>query len=1034
MGRGAKNYEAVPRYALPGNAANIHAHALPPYFYIPRPPPAPADDASSCINKYRPDTNNRHHAIVKAPLWVVLTTYLAYAILTLVGRMRDWADYYLHPEKFAKYLPKDGYAPLMDMEETLYHRRLYIRIRDCFNHLITNVPGRFLTVYDRKSPDYNHTFQYTGTTTEYLNVSSYNYLGFAQAQGPCADAVENMLSKCGLSYSSARMEAGFSSLHRETEKLVARFVGKEDAVIFSMGFATNSTTIPALASKGTLIVSDELNHASLRYGCRVSSATLVTFKHNDMKNLESTLRKNISKGQPRTGKPWTKILVIVEGLYSMEGTYCKLPEIVAMKDKYKFYLYVDEAHSIGALGPNGRGICDLMNVSPAKVDVLMGTFTKSFGAAGGYICGDKKIIDQVRLHSHSAIYAESVSPIVLQQIYSSMSIIMGDDGTDEGSHRLHRLASNSRYVMLRLRELGFTVYGDLGSPVIPLLLYHPAKMPAVSRELMARGIAAVIVGYPATPVSEGRIRLCVSAAHTHADLTSVEFRHLLSFILLILERHGTLFLILLFITYPVLHMIVKVGWSSILLISASNTFNVPPNFSIRNYRYRQQTSQNDSSSSNIKGISIGHFGYNNHGKVAKIKKQLHRRMSLLNLRIYACIPSNAQALVGNTSAIAYDATRNEPKAPSLSLLNLPLEILPHILIRIANPSNFSMTCKYIHRALDDCYVKALFVKERCGGLNLEGVTKRGGLICSSRRTVGCIYDDDDDDNGRRAHVVELLLRWGCFNHTKAGWDTLMRFFVRKGFVNGIRTVINECHLAASRNHARSTVIENKLIAFGTNCTHTSKLDLLDRAALQNQLGVVKYLVEDCDDGVVDVHANDERALYFASRAGHLEVVRYLIEKCGCDPLARRGKPLRSASRWNHGDLVSYLCTKTQDPTYIFEALKEAAMSGCSNCVSILVNEGCAQVDTALKHAAQRGQLGAVTTLCNDNYQQQVLEDAMVSAASHGHLDVVRFLSEKIGSIRCLRENLHLLNDSAHYWGIVELLNTFTLRNSGESVG
>ena len=231
------------------------------------------------------------------------------------------------------------------------------------------------------------------------------------------------------------------------------------------------------------------------------------------------MRNAIAQGQPSDSKhvPWKKILVVVEGLYSMEGNICCLPEILALKNKYKFYLYLDEAHSIGALGPNGRGVCDYYGVDPCEVDILMGTFTKSFGAAGGYIAAKKEIVDKIRLYCHSSVYAESISLAVLQQIYTSMSIIVGDQGGDEGRRRIQTLAKNSRFFASELRRMGFIVYG-YDSPVIPLLLCNPAKIPAFSREMLDRGIAVVVVGYPATPIITSRVRFCISAAHTEEDL------------------------------------------------------------------------------------------------------------------------------------------------------------------------------------------------------------------------------------------------------------------------------------------------------------------------------------------------------------------------------------------------------------------------------------------------------------------------------------------------------------------------------------
>ncbi|KAJ2985298.1 Serine palmitoyltransferase 2, partial [Globomyces sp. JEL0801] len=184
---------------------------------------------------------------------------------------------------------------------------------------------------------------------------------------------------------------------------------------------------------------------------------------------------------------------------------------------YKFYIYLDEAHSVGALGPNGRGVCDYYGIDPCEVDCLMGTFTKSFGAAGGYIAGSKSVIDNLRLYSHSHLYAESVSVPVLRQIYSSMRMIMGEDYGSEGRHRIQTLARNCRFFASELRRMGFIVYGQ-DSPVVPLLLMNPAKIPAFSREMLERGIAVVVVGYPATPIITSRVRFCISAAHTMEDL------------------------------------------------------------------------------------------------------------------------------------------------------------------------------------------------------------------------------------------------------------------------------------------------------------------------------------------------------------------------------------------------------------------------------------------------------------------------------------------------------------------------------------
>ena len=452
------------------------------------------------------------------PYYYLLTTYISYLILIIFGHVRDYFGKRFRRERYRHLQSRDGYAPLNSDFDNFYVRRLKMRINDCFARPVTGVPGRYITLIDRESDDFNLHFKLTGTTTDTLNMSSYNYLGFAQSEGPCADAVEETVRKHGLSLSSSRADVGTSDLHVEVEDLIARFVGKESAMLFSMGFGTNATGFPALVGKGDLVISDELNHASIRFGSRLSGAMIQMFKHNDMRDLERILREAISQGQPRTHRPWKKILLVVEGLYSMEGSMVNLPGIVALKKKYKFHLFVDEAHSIGALGPRGRGVCDYFGIDPKEVDVLMGTLTKSFGANGGYIAADKCMIDKLRLTNAGAVYGEVPAPAVLTQISSALRIIAGEFVPGQGEERLQRLAFNSRYLRLGLKRLGFIVYGHDDSPIIPVLLYNPAKMPAFSHEMLKRKISVVVVGYPATPLISSRARFCVSAAHTKDDL------------------------------------------------------------------------------------------------------------------------------------------------------------------------------------------------------------------------------------------------------------------------------------------------------------------------------------------------------------------------------------------------------------------------------------------------------------------------------------------------------------------------------------
>ncbi|SPO03057.1 probable LCB2 - serine C-palmitoyltransferase subunit [Cephalotrichum gorgonifer] len=451
--------------------------------------------------------------------YFILTTYISYLLLIAFGHARDFfGKRFGDPKHYRALKDQNGYAPLNDDFDNFYVRRLKMRLDDCFARPITGVPGRYITLMDRKSTDYNRTFQYTGTHTETLNMSSYNYLGFAQSEGPCADAVEECVRTYGVTVSSPRGDAGTTDLALEVEKEIAGFVGKPAAMVFSMGYVTNATSFPALVSKGCLIISDELNHASIRVGARFSGAVIRSFKHNDMNALEKVLREAISQGQPRTHRPWKKILVAIEGLYSMEGTMCDLPGILELKKKYKFYLFIDEAHSIGAIGPRGRGVCDYFGIDPSEIDILMGTLTKAFGANGGYIAADEETIEKLKSSNAATQLAESPAPAVLMQILAALKVIAGELCPGQGEERLQRIAFNSRYLRLGLKRLGYITYGHDDSPIIPVALYHPGKMSAFSHEMLKRKIAVVVVGYPATPLISSRARFCVSAAHNKDDM------------------------------------------------------------------------------------------------------------------------------------------------------------------------------------------------------------------------------------------------------------------------------------------------------------------------------------------------------------------------------------------------------------------------------------------------------------------------------------------------------------------------------------
>jgi serine palmitoyltransferase len=390
------------------------------------------------------------------PPVVAYFVYLSYAVLIFMGHLRDFLALLLRRGRYLRRqtgYPSDDlqfYAPLLKSWENFFTRRLYSRIQDVFNRPIASNPGAIISVMERVSDNGQKSMKVLGSLKnldtdrqrqEYiygkyyatthdgkvarncLNLGSYNYLGFADDWATtCASDVKGSLGELPVSVSSARNEYGSTVLHRELERTVAAFLGKEDALVLNMGFNTNATTIPALVGPGDLLLSDELNHTSIVNGARASGAAIRIFRHNDMDHLDSVLREAVVMGRPRTRRPWNKILVIVEGIYSMEGEYCDLRNIVRVCKKYGAYVYLDEAHSIGAMGATGRGVAEYTGTDTADIDIMMGTFTKSFGGMGGYIAASKETIAFLRLRCSGSAYHNALSPVVCQQVLTSFKV------------------------------------------------------------------------------------------------------------------------------------------------------------------------------------------------------------------------------------------------------------------------------------------------------------------------------------------------------------------------------------------------------------------------------------------------------------------------------------------------------------------------------------------------------------------------------------------------------------------------------------
>lgn len=455
---------------------------------------------------------------MKPPKHVVVMTYLGFLLLYIIGFLREFLrSIGLEKNIAPKEIDRDGYPFLYQKFDFFYSRNFFLRLRDGWTHSIESVPGAIISVRDRISYHGNLVFKYTGTITKAINMGSYNYLGMAENTGIRIDRVCEVINQYGCSTLSSRAEFGMTEVVQELESKMAKYLGTEDALVFGMGFATNSNNLPTIiGGPGTLVLSDELNHASIIVGNKLSGATCKIFKHNDTFDLEKKLRQELIRGQAsKDGSyvSWRKVIIIVEGIFSMEGTVVNLPEIIRIKKKYKAYLYLDEAHSIGALD---KGATFYYKCDPNDIDVMMGTFTKSFGAAGGYIAGSKKLVDYLRIHSHASCYGTMMAPAVARQIIGVIDSIIGheDPRQNEGLMRIEKLKENTHYFRNRLKGLGFVVIGNPDSPVVPVLVYSAAIVVEVIRAAMKQNVALVGAGFPATPLTGARVRFCVSSAHS----------------------------------------------------------------------------------------------------------------------------------------------------------------------------------------------------------------------------------------------------------------------------------------------------------------------------------------------------------------------------------------------------------------------------------------------------------------------------------------------------------------------------------------
>jgi serine palmitoyltransferase len=485
------------------------------------PPESLVDDPTYNSSPHAPfvaaeKPNMTRHFTASPPRFSIVLATIGCFVLNLIFACIREGFRLFFPDPLTKTEP--GYARLRTGRSDFFTRRFYRRICDCWNRPINTRAGRVIGVMEREFNRDKTSIKLTGRTIPCINFASYNYLGFAEDLPSVTEDNLAALERYGTGACTSSQEGGQTAVLRELEQETAHFLGKEAAVVYAMGFVTNFSGLAPLFDKDTLVISDSLNHASLVLGVRSSTGRTKVFKHNDMASLEKTVRAAVVDGQPRTHKRWKRIVILVEGLYSMEGEILDLPRVVEIKKKYKCLLYVDEAHSIGALGATGRGVCEHHGVDPADVDLLMGTYTKSFGSIGGYIAGPRKLIGDLKRYSGGSLLGDTLHSAAVQQALSSLRVLQGKDGTTVGRDKIRQLKENSAYMRQELVKRDLVVLGEAASPVIPIMIYQPAKLSAFSRLLLARNVAVVVVGPPAADALEMRCRLCISAAHTRADL------------------------------------------------------------------------------------------------------------------------------------------------------------------------------------------------------------------------------------------------------------------------------------------------------------------------------------------------------------------------------------------------------------------------------------------------------------------------------------------------------------------------------------
>jgi len=337
---------------------------------------------------------------------------------------------------------------------------------------------------------------------EVINLSSNNYLGLTTHPKLRRRAIE-AIERYGVGSGAVRTIAGTMTVHMALEEKIAKFKNVEAAVVFQSGFTANAGTVQAILGKEDVIVSDELNHASIIDGCRLSRAEIKVFPHKDLDACEKVL-------QEIAARPGRKLLV-TDGVFSMEGDIAPLPALVELAERYGAIMMIDDAHSSGVLGRNGRGTVDHFDLH-GRVDIQVGTLSKAVGALGGYVCSTRDTIDFLYHRARPFLFSTSHPPSVAASCLAAFEVL------EEEPQLIQRLWDNTNFFKEGLKRLGFDT-GMSETPITPVIVGDTALAHQFSRDLFEAGVFAQSIGFPTVPKGKARVRTIVTATHTRDDLS-----------------------------------------------------------------------------------------------------------------------------------------------------------------------------------------------------------------------------------------------------------------------------------------------------------------------------------------------------------------------------------------------------------------------------------------------------------------------------------------------------------------------------------